>query len=299
MKPTLIVLAAGMGSRYGGLKQLDRLGVSGETLMDYALYDAARSGFGKVVFVIRRDFEQAFREKVLAPLQLNIEVCYVFQETEIKLNDEIIQRKKPWGTGHALLAAKNEVAGTFAVINADDFYGQEAFSTLVNYLTHLPQNSSEYALVGYVLQNTLSDNGTVSRGVCQVNEVGYLTNIVERKKIWKDAQGIFCFDETGKQVELDGNSLVSMNLWGGSKGVFDVLEAKFPAFVQAHKNDPKAEFLIPEAFGEMIANGSAQVKVLRSNARWIGVTYKDDKPEAMQKLKALTDQGVYPTNLWN
>jgi NDP-sugar pyrophosphorylase family protein len=299
MKPTLVILAAGMGSRYGGLKQLDRLGASGETLMDYALYDAARSGFGKVVFVIRRDFEQAFRDKVLAPLKLDIEVSCVFQETEIHLNGETISREKPWGTGHALLAAKDEVAGTFAVINADDFYGHEAFVTLANYLNNLAPDSSEYALVGYVLQNTLSENGTVSRGVCEVNEAGYLTNIVERKKIWKDEHGIFCNDETSTQIALNGESLVSMNLWGGNNEVFNVLEEKFPAFVQAHKNDPKAEFLIPEVFADMIDSQTAQVKVLRSDARWIGVTYQEDKPEAMQKLKALTESGAYPTNLWN
>lgn len=299
MKPTLIILAAGMGSRYGGLKQLDRLGASGETLMDYALYDAARSGFGKVVFVIRRDFEQAFREKVLAPLKLDIEVSCVFQETEIQLDGETIRREKPWGTGHALLAAKDEVGSTFAVINADDFYGHEAFVTLANYLRDLSPDSQEYALVGYVLENTLSENGTVSRGVCEVNEAGYLTNIVERKKIWKDTQGIFCNDEADTQIELNGESLVSMNLWGGNKAVFEVLEDKFPTFVKKHKNDPKAEFLIPEAFASMIANQTAQIKVLRSNARWIGVTYQEDKPEAMQKLKALTENGTYPTSLWS
>lgn len=299
MKPTLVILAAGMGSRYGGLKQLDRLGASGETLMDYALYDAARSGFGKVVFVIRRDFEQAFRDKVMAPLKLDIEVSCVFQETEIHLDGETISREKPWGTGHALLAAKDEVAGTFAVINADDFYGHEAFVTLANYLNNLTPDSQEYAIVGYVLQNTLSENGTVSRGVCEVNEAGYLTNIVERKKIWKDEQGIFCNDETGTQIALNGESLVSMNLWGGNNEVFNVLEEKFPAFVKAHKDDPKAEFLIPEAFASMIANQTARIKVLRSDARWIGVTYQEDKPEAMQKLKALTENGTYPTNLWS
>lgn len=299
MKPTLVILAAGMGSRYGGLKQLDRLGASGETLMDYALYDAARSGFGKVVFVIRRDFEQAFRDKVMTHLKLDIEVSCVFQETEIHLDGETISREKPWGTAHALLAAKDEVAGTFVVINADDFYGHEAFVTLANYLNNLAPDNSEYALVGYVLQNTLSENGTVSRGVCEVNEAGYLTNIVERKKIWKDEQGIFCNDETGTQIALNGESLVSMNLWGGNNEVFNVLEEKFPAFVQAHKDDAKAEFLIPEVFASMIANQTAQVKVLRSDARWIGVTYQEDKPEAMQKLKTLTENGTYPANLWS
>lgn len=303
MKPTLIILAAGMGSRYGGLKQLDHLGPSGETLMDYALYDAAQSGFGKVVFIIRRDFEQAFREKVIAPLKLDIEIACVFQDMEIDLGDEVIKRAKPWGTGHALLAAKNEVEGTFAVINADDFYGREAFKSLADYLVSLPANGGntrkEYALMGYVLQNTLSDNGMVSRGVCETSETGYLTNITERKKIWKDAQGIFCKDEADNTLELQAENLVSMNLWGGDKAVFEVLETQFPAFVKAHKTEEKAEFLIPEVFASMIQDGTAQVKVLRSDAHWIGVTYQEDKPEAMQKLKALTENGTYPQALWN
>lgn len=298
MKPTLIILAAGMGTRYGGLKQLARLGPAGETLMDYALYDAAQSGFGKVVFVIRRDFEQAFREKLLANFSLDIEVTCVFQDMEVQLDGETIRRAKPWGTGHALLAAKDEVARTFAVINADDFYGREAFQSLAHYLINLPKDSNEYGLMGYVLENTLSDNGTVSRGICETNAESYLTNVTELKKIWQDAQGIFCLDEAGNTIQLTPQSLVSMNFWGGNKAIFKVLETRFPEFVKAHKTDEKAEFLIPYVVAEMIQNGQAQVKVLRSEARWIGVTYQADKPEAMDKLKELVTARVYPSPLW-
>lgn len=298
MKPTLIILAAGMGSRYGGLKQLDRLGPAGETLMDYALYDAAHSGFGKVVFVIRRDFEQAFRTKVLANLSLDIEVTCVFQDMEVQVAGETIKRAKPWGTGHALLAAKDEVARTFAVINADDFYGREAFQSLAHYLINLPEDSTEYGLMGYVLENTLSENGTVSRGICETNAESYLTKVTELKKIWRDAQGIFCLDEAGNTIQLTPQSLVSMNFWGGNKAIFEVLEARFPEFVKAHKTDEKAEFLIPYVVAEMIQNGQAQVKVLRSEAHWIGVTYQEDKPEAMRKLKELVTTHIYPSPLW-
>lgn len=301
MKPTLLVLAAGMGSRYGSLKQIDPVGPSGETIIDYSIYDAIRAGFGKVVFIIRKSFEQDFKDIFISKLQPHIQVEYVFQEIN-KIPEGLAisaERTKPWGTAHAVLMAKDVIHEPFAVINGDDFYGAGAFQTMADYLNSLTaETQTQYSLVGYQVGNTMSDYGSVSRGVCQEDENELLVSVTERTNI-QYSEGKIAYQETeGKPVFLNPETLVSMNFWGFTPEYFKQTEAIFSDFVKANLDSLKAEFYIPYAIDILINSSEASVKVLRSDAKWFGVTYKEDKPLVIEKLAQLIKAGVYPAKLW-
>ncbi len=299
MANTLLVLAAGMGSRYGGMKQLDRLGPSGECIMDYSVYDALHSGFDKVVFVIRKSFEGAFREHVVEKLKNKIKVELAFQE-----HGDLpggfrcpADREKPWGTGHAIWVARNLISEPFTVINADDFYGREAFKAMGDYLQTLPENSeSHYAMCGYRLENTLSDHGHVSRGICQVDSGGMLKTVQEYTAIEQDRDGQII--SQGKPVNLRPDDLVSMNFWGFTPDIFKHLDQKMHAFLAESIQDPKAEFYIPFVVDELIRVGKAQVKVLKTRAKWFGVTYKEDREKAVEAIQDMVARNVYPAKLF-
>ncbi len=299
---TLVVLAAGMGSRYGGLKQLDTVGPSGEAIIDYSIYDALKAGFNKIVFIIRKDIEADFKRFVGSKFEGKVAVEYVYQEID-KLPEGFevpTNRTKPWGTAHAVLMAAEVVKENFAVINADDFYGREAYTTIANYLLNLDTTSYDNAMVGYLLKNTLSDNGYVSRGQCRANENSFLIDVVERTHIEKETNGIF-FDageEKGKMF-LHDNTLVSMNFWGFTPMFFKQLALEFHAFLKANKTELKAEFYIPSVVNQMIKNKIGNTKVLQSTASWFGVTYQDDKPRVVNNIKQLIEQSVYPKALWS
>lgn len=300
-KPTLLVLAAGMGSRYGSLKQIDPVGPSGETIIDYSIYDAIRAGFGKVVFIIRKSFEQDFKEIFISKLQPFIPVEYVFQELEnvpegVSFSPE---RVKPWGTAHAILMAKDRIKEPFAVINGDDFYGSDAFKTMADYLNSLTiEQQTQYSLVGYQVGNTMSENGTVSRGVCLEDASSNLVSVTERTNIQFTHGGIAYQEEDGTLVFLNPETLVSMNFWGFTPEYFKQTESMFVDFVKANSESLKAEFYIPAAIDNLINSSNASVKVLRSSAKWFGVTYKEDKPVVIEKLAQLIKMGVYPAQLW-
>ena len=290
MKPTLLILAAGMGSRYGGLKQLDQMGPNGETILDYSVKYAAAAGYGKVVLVIRRSMEADFQEYILPRYKNVIPVEYVFQELDMlpqgfSVNPE---RVKPYGTAHAILVAKDAVKEPFTVINADDFYGKEPFQILGDYLRDVTANDpAAFAMVGYRLDKTLSENGTVSRGVCQVDGDGYLTIVKEMRKIARTADGIQN-DEDGVVTPLTGEEPVSMNFWGFSPRFFDRLEAMFAQFLKANEGNIKAEFPIPDAVSAVMASGDAKVRVLPTKSEWFGVTYAEDRPMVVEKLKSVS-----------
>lgn len=299
MKPTLVVLAAGMGSRYGGLKQIDAFGPNGEAIIDYSIYDAIRAGFGKVVFIIRQDIEEAFKAFIGHKFEQNIKVEYAFQELD-KLPEGFSLpegRTKPWGTGHALLMAADLVKEPFAIINADDFYGADAYRVMGDYLSHLDNDSRDFALLGYSVKNTLSENGSVSRGVCALDAQGHMTKITERTKIFRQ-QGQIVFEEDGKLTPLAEDTPVSMNFMGFTPLVFKHLKALFESFLKASITVPKSEFYIPIALDTMVKEGDATVNVLRTEAKWFGVTYKEDKAAAQQELAQLIAAGVYPSSLW-
>ena len=287
MKPTLLILAAGMGSRYGGLKQLDQMGPNGETILDYSVKYAAQAGYGKVVLVIRRSMEADFQEYILPRYKNVIPVEYVFQELDMlpagfSVNPE---RVKPYGTAHAILVAKDAIKEPFTVINADDFYGKEPFQILGDYLRDVTANDpTAFAMVGYRLDKTLSENGTVSRGVCQVDGNGYLTIVKEMRKIARTADGIQN-DEDGVVTPLTGEEPVSMNFWGFSPRFFDTLESMFAQFLKDNKGNIKAEFPIPDAVTSVMQRGLATVRVLPTTAEWFGVTYAEDRPKVVEKLK--------------
>ena len=274
MKPTLFVLAAGMGSRYGGLKQIDGLGPNGETIMDYSVYDALRAGFGKVVFVIRKDFEEAFREVVISKYadKVPCEVCFQSVDKVPEGCTYNPERTKPWGTNHAVLMAKDLIREPFAVINADDFYGRESFQVLADYLKSVEGTTGKYCMVGYRVANTLSENGSVSRGVCATDENGYLTDVVERTKIEKVGDKII-YTEDGVDTEIAPNSPVSMNMWGFTPEYFEYVEKAFVEFLQARGQELKSEFYIPTLVNDMIRSGKATCKVLDTTSKWFGVTY--------------------------
>ncbi|NPD47034.1 sugar phosphate nucleotidyltransferase [Lentimicrobium sp. S6] len=299
-KPTLLILAAGIGSRYGGLKQLDKVGPGGEAIIDYSIYDAIQAGFGKVVFVIRKSIETDFREFIGNKLDGKIEVAYVFQELD-KLPEGITpnpDRQKPYGTGHAILMAADVIKENFAVINADDFYGREAYETIAKYFGELDPNANDNCMVGYNLKNTLSDNGYVSRGQCSSDENAYLIDVVERTHIEKKADGIFFKNEEKEQIKLDENTLVSMNFWGFTPQFFGQLNTRFTKFIQKNKDQLKAEFYIPTAVNEMIEEGIAKTKVLESDAAWFGVTYQEDRPVVVESIRDLIKAGKYPERLF-
>ncbi|MEG2819577.1 MAG: nucleotidyltransferase [Muribaculaceae bacterium] len=301
MKPTLFVLAAGMGSRYGGLKQLDGLGPNGETIMDYSIYDAIRSGFGKIVFVIRKDFEEDFRTKILSKYENHIPVEVVFQS----INDMPQgitcppERTKPWGTNHALLMGKDVIKEPFAIINADDFYGRHSFEVLAKELSTTTDTTGKYCMVGYRIGNTLSESGTVARGICETNSDGYLTSVVERTAIgWNNSKQISFKDETGTEQIVADHTPVSMNMWGLTPDYFKQSEDYFIRFVKANANNLKAEFYIPLLVNEMVEKRQATVKVLDTSSKWFGVTYAADRQGVVDKIATLITTGEYPNKLF-
>lgn len=298
MKPTLLILAAGIGSRYGGLKQVDGMGPGGESILEFSVYDALQAGFGKVVFVIRKDIEDAFHEKVGRKLNGHIAVEYAFQELTTGLDwlAEKPRRERPWGTGHAILSAKANLNEPFVAINADDFYGAEAFHTIGKFLQK-DSNPARYGMVAYRLANTLSENGAVSRGVCSVSADGLLTGVTERTKIERFPDGIHFSDESGRWP-LAADTPVSMNFWGFHPTVLQEIEDQFRAFVLKNKDNPKSEFYIPSVVNSLIETGKVRVKVMNSDSQWYGVTYTDDKETVQGALKRMVEEGKYPKGLW-
>lgn len=300
MKPTLFVLAAGMGSRYGGLKQMDGLGPNGETIMDYSIYDAVRAGFGKIVFVIRHSFEDDFRNKIIKKYENVIPVELVFQELDylpegFSLNPE---RVKPWGTNHAVLMGKDVIKEPFAVINADDFYGRESFAILADSLKELVGKTNEYCMIGYRVGNTLSESGAVARGVCEVNGESYLTTVVERTHIERIEGAVKYKDENGEFVAISDNTPVSMNMWGFTPDYFDYSEAYFIEFLKQNAENIKAEYFIPLLVNDLINTNKIKLKVLDTPSKWFGVTYAEDRPAVVEKINALITAGEYPAKLW-
>lgn len=296
-KPTLLILAAGMGSRYGGLKQIDPVGPNGETIIDYSIYDALRAGFGKLVFVIRHDFEAQFKENIGARFAKQAPVEYVFQELDMLPPEFSVPagRTKPWGTTHAILLAENAVREPFAAINADDFYGRQAYQVLAQ---HLSSGTTDYAMVGFVLRNTLSEHGSVARGVCRVNGQNYLQSVVEMTKIERDGAGVKNTGADGQITQLTGNEPVSMNYWGFTPAVFSQLRQNFSEFLKKSGHELKAECYIPSTVNELVAAGQAQVKVLHSSDSWFGVTYREDRPRVVESIRKLVARGDYPEKLW-
>lgn len=298
-KPTLVILAAGMGSRYGGLKQMDSFTPEGDTIIDFSLYDALQAGFGKFVFIIRKSFEEEFKEIFSKKLKGKAEVDYVFQEFDSVPKKYIDpKRTKPWGTGHALLMAKDAVQENFAIINADDFYGREAFMTMAKFLSETDKDSYDFSMMAYLLKNTVSDHGYVARGECEVDKKGYLKDVTERTHIEKIDGELMRKDANGKFIPIDGDTIVSMNFWGFTPRCFEFGGELFDAFLEVNKNNPKAEFFIPYVINEILRSERASVKVLKSNAQWFGVTYKEDKEIVQAAIGRLKEQGVYPTKLW-
>ncbi len=295
--PTLLVLAAGMGSRYGGLKQIDPVGPSGETIIDYSIFDALRAGFGKLVFVIRKDIEEAFRETVGSRFEKLVAVDYVFQSLEdIPARFSVpAGRTKPWGTTQAILLAADAIREPFAAINADDFYGAQSYRELSG---HLSSGSADYAMVGFILRNTLSDFGSVARGVCEVSPEGYLKHIVELTKIEREGSGARNTDPAGKVTALSGDEPVSMNMWAFTPDIFGQLRERFEQFLESNAGDTKSECYIPMTVGELIRGGAARVKVLHSSDSWFGVTYREDRPRVVESIRALVAAGSYPEKLW-
>ncbi len=297
MKPTLVVLAAGMGSRYGGLKQLDGVGPHEETIIDYSVYDAIRAGFGKVVFIVRESFVADFKEKVSARFDDRIQVEFVFQPMEPEIPGlGVVPRQKPWGTGHAMLVAKDVVNEPFAVINADDYYGISSFGLISDFLQN-KVSSTHTAMVGFQLSKTLSPNGSVSRGVCEMNAERMLTTVIERTKIGWEGDRIL-FHEGDTTHELAPTTLVSMNFWGFHPDFFEDLERYFIEFAKANHENPKSEFYIPLIVNDLVQKGEIQVEVLESKEQWHGVTYAEDKPTVQKALSGMTEAGSYTSPLW-
>lgn len=300
MKPTLLILAAGMGSRYGSLKQMDGLGPNGEAIIDYSIFDAIRAGFGKIVFVIRHSFEQAFKEHFQAEkFGDEVKFEFVFQELDYLPQGYSVPegRVKPWGTNHALMMGASVINEPFAVINADDFYGRSSYETMAAYLNSIVGTEGKYAIVGYHLENTLSDFGTVSRGICSVDSNHYLTTVTERTAIARQADKIF-FSENDIKHELAPNSYVSMNFWGFTPEYFKLSNRIFKDFLDANKDHLKSEFFIPYIADKLISSGEATIKVLDCDAKWFGVTYKEDRPFTIEKIEALIGAGEYPAKIW-
>ena len=298
-KPTLVVLAAGIGSRYGGLKQLDTFTPEGDTIIDFSIYDALEAGFGKFVFIIRKSIEADFRAEIDKKLEGKAEVAYVFQEID-KVPEKYKNNKrvKPWGTGHAMLMAKDAVQENFAIINADDFYGRAAFDSMAKYLQSIDKNSFDFSMMAYLLKNTVSENGFVSRGECQVNEQGYLTNVVERTHIETIDGALVRKDEDGNLIPIDGDTVVSMNFWGFTPRCFEYTESLFDSFLEENEENLKAEYFIPLIVNGFIENGTGSVKVLTSEAKWFGVTYKEDKESVEKEIHKLKKESIYPKHLW-
>ena len=303
--PTLLVLAAGMGSRYGGLKQIDPVGPHRELLLDYSIYDAIQAGYDKIVFVIRSAIERDFKNLVIDRLGDRIKTELVFQDMhDLPAGYSLPEgRTKPWGTGHAIRAARHAIKGPFAAINADDFYGRGAYKKLADWLRAtgdgtLPDGRQQYAMVAYRLLNTLSEHGYVSRGICHMNATGALERVVETVHIEKDGQGARYKNDEGEYIPLSGGEPVSLNLWGFNPSIFPILEQQFEAFLAEHGTDQKKEFYIPSVVDTAIGAGQAEVSMLTTNEQWIGVTYPEDKPQVVTRIRSLIEAGVYPENLW-
>jgi dTDP-glucose pyrophosphorylase len=296
-KPTLLVLAAGMGSRYGGLKQIDPVGPNGETIIDFSIYDALRAGFGKLVFVIRKEIEAPFKETIGARFEKRLPVEYVFQElTSLPEGFSLpAGRKKPWGTGHAVLMASDAINEPFAVINADDFYGARSYQMLAK---HLTSGSRDYSMVGFTLKNTLSEYGSVARGLCRTDANGYLTGVEELTKIERDGSAAKYTDPEGKVHPLTGQETVSMNIWGFNPGFFEHLKSEFAEFLKTNVQSEKAEFYIPTPVNTLVSTGKERLKVLTTPDSWFGVTYREDRPRVVESIQKLMRDGVYPTKLW-
>jgi hypothetical protein len=301
MKPTLVVLAAGIGNRYGGLKQVDAFGPNGETIIDYSVYDAVRAGFGRVVFVIRRSIESEFRSAFLSRLEGRVDVRVAFQELENVPAGCAVPagRTKPWGTSQAVLAAFSEVREPFAAVNADDFYGRGAYEAMAGFLRERSVDESQYALVGYRLDLTLSEHGTVARGVCEVGPDGFLTGIVERLGIGRSGGKIRFLGDDGRETELAPKTVASMNFWGFTPTFFDDVRTEFEAFLKSCPDPLKAEIYIPLVVNALIRAGRARVRVLESPDAWFGVTYREDKPRVTAAIRALVESGAYPERLWD
>ena len=300
MKPTLFILAAGMGSRYGGLKQLDGLGPSGETIMDYSVYDALRAGFGKIVFVIRHDFEQEFREKIISRYEGHVPVEVVFQDLNNLPEGFTVPegRTKPWGTGHAVLMGKDVIHEPFAVINADDYYGADSFRVLADFLTSVAGKSNTYGMVGFNISNTLSENGGVSRGYCKVDEQGYLTDVTECHGIERKDGKLIHVLADGSVADFPENASVSMNMWGFTPDYFQYSEEAFVEFLKVNGKELKSEFYIPSVVNDLIKQGKISLKVEKTSSRWFGVTYAADRAATVAEFKRLVDEGVYPSPLF-
>lgn len=300
MQPTLFVLAAGMGSRYGGLKQLDGLGPNSETIMDYSIYDAVRAGFGKVVFVIRSTFETEFREKIISKYENHIPVEVVFQDiTSVPEGTTYnTERQKPWGTNHAVMMGADVINEPFAVINADDFYGKESFAILADFLNSVNGQQNQYCMVGYRVGNTLSESGSVSRGVCAVDAQNNLTGVVERTKIERKDGEISFVDEQGQTVAIEENTPVSMNMWGFTPDYFAYSVDAFKKFLAEKGDELTAEFYIPTVVNDLIETNQATCKVLDTPSSWFGVTYTEDRSQVVLKINQLINAGVYPQKLW-
>lgn len=302
MKASLLVLAAGMGSRYGGLKQMDGFGPNGETIIDYSIYDAIEAGFTKVVFVIRESFKAAFVEAFAKKFEGKIEIAFVTQELD-KLPEGLQYpdtREKPWWTGHAVYVAKGEIDGPFAVINADDYYGQDAYKVLIDFFkTQEKSGNQDYAVVAYRLNNTLSDHGTVNRGICYADDQGNLEKVVERTKIERHKDGVIRFPHDNHSHELEDHTLVSMNMWAFYPSYFDYASDGLSSFIKERANEDKSEFYIPALVDELIQNKVLDVKVLDTDSQWFGVTYQEDKPIVIEKLNKLIEYGAYPKELWS
>jgi hypothetical protein len=300
MPQTLVVLAAGMGSRYGGLKQIDPMGPSGETILDYSVFDALRAGFSKVVFIIRPDFEADFRNNVSSKFEHLVDVEYAFQTLDKLPSGFSVPagREKPWGTTHAILCGADVVKENFAVINADDFYGQESYAVLNNELSSVDSFANTFSMVGFTLRNTLSDHGSVARGVCTTSENGLLTHIDEMTNLSREGSGALYTREDGSVLNLTGDEPVSMNMWGFTPRLFDHLDRVFQEFLRTSGTELKSECFIPLTVGQLITEKHVTCKVLRSNSTWFGVTYKEDKEIVQGSIAALVEKGKYPQSLW-
>ncbi len=298
MKPTLLILAAGMASRYGSMKQIDAFGPNGETIIDYSIYDAIKAGFGKVVFIIREEFAEDFKAIFEPKLKGKIETDYVFQSFDLKPFgiDQSIERAKPWGTAHAVLAARDVIQEPFCVINADDFYGFDSYKKMYDFLSK-EANDTHFSMIGYQIDKTLSTYGAVSRGVCMVNSQGNLSAIDERTKVYFKNGGIV-YEENGQEVSLDPNTRASMNFWGFTPKIFDLSTTMFKKFALANASNPKSEFFITLVSDALIKSQQASFKVIPTQNKWFGVTYKEDKPIVQEGINQLVEEGIYPKNLW-
>ncbi|MEZ2336560.1 nucleotidyltransferase family protein [Mucilaginibacter sp. RCC_168] len=300
MKPTLLILAAGMASRYGSMKQVDGFGPNGETIIDYSIYDAIKAGFGKVSFIIREEFADNFKAIFEPKLKGRIETDYVFQSFDLTPFgiDKTIERAKPWGTAHAVLAARNQINEPFCVINADDFYGYDSFEKMAKFLTTEVADDT-YSLIGYQIDRTLSDYGSVSRGVCKVDDAGNMVEINERTEVYFKEDGSVAYKDATGEHALSNDTRVSMNFWGFTPAVFAQSENMFKEFVAANENNPKSEFFIPLVADQLIKSGTASFKVIPTGSKWFGVTYKEDKPIVQKSISELVNNGTYPSKLWD